>query len=201
MRYNSRMKPQPLGGDPLANMEFREVAPERWGDLEALFEGRGGPKYCWCMVWRPKPPGAASRMDNAAKKAALRGFVDGGTPVGLLAYQGGVPVAWCSVAPRDAYRRMSRLPDPDGADSARIWAIACFFAIRRLRGRGITRRLIAAAVSLAKSKGAAMVEAYPVDPDAPSYKFMGTVPTFQSMGFADAGMAGKRRHVMRLMLT
>ena len=194
------MNPQPLGGDALADMEFREVSPERWGDLEALFEGRGGPKYCWCMVWRPKPKGAG-RMDNASKKRALRGFADAGTPIGLLGYQDGEPAAWCSIAPRDAaYRRMSRLPDPDGVDSASVWAIVCFFAIRRLRGRGITRKLIAAAVSLAKSKGAAMVEAYPVNPDSPSYKFMGTAPTFQSMGFADAGMAGKRRHVMRLIL-
>lgn len=181
------------------DMNFQEVTQERWGDLESLFEGRGGPSHCWCMVWRPKPKGGGGRLDNAAKKIALRGFVDAGTPVGLLGYEGGEPVAWCSIAPRDAYRRMSRIPDPDGIAPADVWAVACFFAVRRLRGTGITRRLIAAAVSLARSKGAAMVEAYPVDPDSPSYKFMGTVPAFQSMGFECAGAEGKRRRVMRFL--
>ena len=180
-------------------MNFQEVTQERWGDLESLFEGRGGPSHCWCMVWRPKPKGGG-RRDNAAKKGLLRGFVDTGTPVGLLGYENGDPVAWCSIAPRDAYRRMSRIPDPDGIDPADVWAVACFFAVRRMRGTGITRRLIAAAVSLARSKGAAMVDASQVDPDSPSYKFMGTVPAFQSMGFEYAGAEGKRRRVMRLAL-
>ena len=48
-------------------------------------------------------------MDSAAKKIALRGFVDDGTPVGPLGYEDGEPVAWRSIAPRDAYRRMMRL--------------------------------------------------------------------------------------------
>ena len=51
-------------------IEFREVDGDRWGDLERLFESRGGPKYCWCMVWRAMPPGA-SRADRDAKKEAL----------------------------------------------------------------------------------------------------------------------------------
>jgi hypothetical protein len=43
-----------------------------------------------------------------------------------------------------------------------------------------------------------MVEAYPVDRDAPSYRYMGFVETFAAAGFRDEGMAGVRRHVMRL---
>ena len=180
-------------------MKFQEATKERWGDLESLFEGRGGPKHCWRVVSRPKPKGAG-RLSNADKKGILRGFVEAGTPVGLLGYEDGEPVAWCSIAPRDSYRRMSRIPDPDGVDSASVWAVERFFAVRRLRGTGIARRLIAAAATLARSKGAAMVEAYPVDPDSPSYKFMGTVPAFQSAGFVYAGEEGRRRRVMRLRL-
>ena len=43
-----------------------------------------------------------------------------------------------------------------------------------------------------------MVEAYPVDPDSPSYRFMGYVGSFEAMGFQAIGRAGTRRHVMRL---
>lgn len=31
-------------------IEVREVTPETWADFVALFEGRGGPKYCYCLA-------------------------------------------------------------------------------------------------------------------------------------------------------
>ena len=42
------------------------------------------------------------------------------------------------------------------------------------------------------------VEAYPVDPDSPSFRFMGWVSVFKAAGFREVGRAGTRRHVMRL---
>ena len=36
---------------------FRAVTPETWPDMAALFDGRGGPKGCWCMLWRRKVAG------------------------------------------------------------------------------------------------------------------------------------------------
>ena len=65
-----------------------------------------------------------------------------------------------------------------------MWSIACFFIVRRLRGTGIMKRMIAAAVSHARKRGAKVVEAYPVDADSPSYRFMGFVPVFEEAGFA-----------------
>jgi len=48
--------------------------------------------------------------------------------------------------------------------------------------------------------GATVVEAYPVDPGSPSYRFMGFVDAFAEAGFQEVGTAGLRRHVMRLGL-
>jgi hypothetical protein len=62
------------------------------------------------------------------------------------------------------------------------------------------RALLDAAAAHARENGAKTLEAYPVDPDSPSYRFMGFVPTFAAMGFRETGMAGTRRHVMRLDL-
>lgn len=117
-----------------------------------------------------------------------------GIPVGLLGYIGKEPSAWCSVAPRATYRQ---LIDDRSSDEG-IWSIACFFAIRRFRKHGITRRIISAAVEHARSRGAVIVEAYPVDPDSPSYRFMGFLPVFEKAGFIEVGRAGTRRHVMQL---
>lgn len=50
----------------------------------------------------------------------------------------------------------------------------------------------------AAENGARIVEAYPVDRDSPSYRFMGFVDTFIAAGFEHRGRAGSRRHVMAL---
>ena len=42
-------------------IEFHEVDRGRWSDLEGLFDSTGGPKYCWCMVWRNMPAGSLAR--------------------------------------------------------------------------------------------------------------------------------------------
>lgn len=173
------------------DLEFAPVTPDRWPDLARLFEARGGPSYCWCMVWRDMP--SAERGDNDAKRDALEDRVSTGIPVGILAYDDGDPVAWCSVAPRDTFRPLGGETYEAGAV---VWAIVCFFAVRSLRGTGISRRLIEAACDAASDAGATVIEAYPVDPDSPSYGFMGRVPTFLDAGFEELGMAGTRRHVM-----
>lgn len=177
----------------LERLVFHEVGQSRWSDFEHLFESRGSPKSCWCMVWRATPQEAKHR-DGASRKVAMAKRISSGVPVGLLGYIGEEPIAWCSIAPRSTYRR---LVDNDSSDEG-VWSIACFFVVRRFRGQGITQRIIKAAIEHARSRGATIVEAYPVDPDSPSYRFMGFVPVFEKAGFCEVGRAGKRRHVMQL---
>jgi hypothetical protein len=45
-------KPAASAPGPAFELVFREVTEATWGDFEKLFEGPGGPKFCWCMVWR-----------------------------------------------------------------------------------------------------------------------------------------------------
>jgi GNAT superfamily N-acetyltransferase len=181
----------------LSDLVFREVSPENWCDFADLFESRGGPKSCWCMVWRPMPGG--TKPDGANRRAAMQARVEARVPVGILGYRDGVPIAWCSIAPRDTYRHLGGLDDEHEAPG-QVWALACFFISRRHRGRGISKKLLRAAIDHAGRNGATVVEAYPVDPDSPSYRFMGFVETFSEAGFRQVGEAGKRRHVMRLSL-
>ena len=115
-------------------IKFFEVDRSRWDDLEHLFESKGGPSYCWCMVWRPMPKGS-SRSDRHAKKESLRQQVLQGTPVGILGYVEGEPIAWCSIAPRDSYRKLGGHDD----QLRDVWSIVCFFVHRRFRAKGMTR--------------------------------------------------------------
>ena len=85
-------------------------------------------------------------------------------------------------------------------DPATTWAISCFFVARSHRGKGITRALTLAALDEARVAGAKLFQVTAVDPDSPSYRFMGVVPLYESLGFEEVAMAGTRRHVMRLAL-
>lgn len=147
----------------LERLVFREVDRSRWGDLERLFESRGGPKSCWCMVWRAVGS-EARKTDGRSRKSALKRRVDAGVPVGILAYLDEEPVAWCSIAPRETYRSLGGAAEPGDVPGS-VWSLVCFYVSRPLRGAGITRRLIDAAVAAAARLGARAVEAYPVDPD------------------------------------
>jgi GNAT superfamily N-acetyltransferase len=180
---------------PAARFSFHEVDRARWPDLAAVFEAPGGPKYCWCMVWRPmadraKPPAGKRR------RAALERQVRAGVPVGLLAYLGEEPVGWCSVAPRATFRPLGGIEDSDEG----VWSVVCFFVPRAHRGQGLMKQMLAAAIRTARRHGARALEAYPVEAGSPSYRFMGFVPLFRAAGFRRVGRAGSRRHVMRLDL-
>ena len=148
------------------------------------------------MVWR-RTAAEAKHHAGPDRKRQMMQRLDAGMPIGLLAYDADTPVAWVSIAPRDTYRDLG---GPPAAAGEAVWSLACFFVPRRLRGQGMTRRLIAAAVDHARAEGATVVEAYPVETAAPSYRFMGFVPVFAAAGFTEVGRAGYRRHVMRLAL-
>ncbi|MBX2852012.1 MAG: GNAT family N-acetyltransferase [Phycisphaeraceae bacterium] len=176
-------------------LEFHPVTVDRWGDFEKLFESRGCPHYCWCMLWRTNEckktiPG------KAGKKAAMNNRVEDGTPIGLLAYQDRQPIAWCSIAPRNTYQSLGGDETKD-----RVWSLTCFFVMRNFRRMGLTEKLLAAAIDYAKGGGAEYVEAYPVAPDSPSYRYMGLVPMFEESGFQFIKTAGSRRNVMLLSLS
>jgi hypothetical protein len=183
---------------PPRRLVFREVTAETWGDFERLFESRGGPKSCWCMVWRAAGE-EARRTDGRSRKAAMQKRVIAGVPVGILGYDGDVPVAWCSIAPRATYRAGLADAQPGDAEED-VWSLVCFFVTRATRGADALRQLIGAARAHARAHGATILEAYPVDAGSPSYRFGGFLPSFQQQDFVQIGRAGTRRHVVRLRL-
>ena len=168
-------------------LRFRNIDRDHWADFAELFEARGGPKSCWCMVWRASAA-EAKHKDGTSRRTQIKSRVDGGTAIGLVGYLDNQPVAWCSIAPRETYR-------PLGGPAAeptteRIWSLACLFIKRDHRGKGFTSQLITAAIAQATAHRATMVEAYPVDADSPSYRFMGFVDTFASWDFGRSGEPG-----------
>lgn len=174
---------------------FRPVTAESWDDFVKLFESRGSPHYCWCMAWRSNE-NKKTIPGKVGKKASMKSRVGAGTPIGILGYHDGQPIAWCSIAPRESYRTLG------GDETIRdVWSLACFFVQRPFRNKGVSSQLLKAAVNYARDNGAKYVEAYPVAPESQSYRFMGLVPAFAEAGFQFVKTAGSRRNVMTLSLT
>jgi GNAT superfamily N-acetyltransferase len=78
--------------------------------------------------------------------------------------------------------------------------LVCFFIKKEFRQNGIAEELIKQAIKYAKGNGAKYVEAYPVDPESPSYRFMGFKPIFDKLGFEFKHKAGQRRYVMTIAI-
>jgi len=178
-------------------LTFKPATKATWPDFDALFSAPGGPKHCWCMVWRRTPEELQQHPNGRTRKPLIKSRVDDGQTIGLIGYLAGEPVAWVSVAPRDTYRELG---GPEAKPGEDIWSLACFYLSRKLRGEGYGDQMLEAAIAFAKKRGATTLEAYPVDPASPSYRFMGFVPAFERLGFEPIGTVGSRRHIMRRAL-
>lgn len=136
-------------------------------------------------------------MDLEARRDAMARRVLAGTPIGMLAYLDGEPVAWCSVAPRETFRPLGGIEHPTDVS---VWSVVCFYVQRRHRRQGISELLLRAAITTARTHGADILEATPVDPDSPSMHFMGFRALYLAAGFEEVGAVGTRRHLVELVL-
>lgn len=176
-------------------LEIHPVTADRWKELAALFGPSGAFAHCWCTWWRQT---SAEFSEGVKKKGArnrslMHSLVEAGSEPGLLAYRDGQPVGWVSVAPRPQYGRIIRSrrigPSPEEAADERIWSVVCFWIPRMERGKGVANELLKGAVERARARGAAVLEAYPVDKAGgrhPSANlFTGTLSMFKRAGFRE----------------
>lgn len=178
--------------------EVHAVTQERWPDLVQLFD-RSIVRTCFCMYYR-KSGDTGVGLENQGRMKAL---VDRGTVPGLIGYENGVPVAWVSLGPREDYARLRRSPVMKPVDDRPVWSIVCFFVDRKARGRGLSERMLRAAVDYARSCGARLVEAYPVDKDRPShpdFMFFGAKSMYDRAGFREVARRTPTRPVVRKAL-
>jgi len=189
-------------GTPIAgSLEFKPLTPRRWADLEALFGERGACGGCWCMWWRLSRAEFGKRK-GARNKAAFKRIVeDSGVP-GVLAYAGGKPVGWCAVAPREQYPALERSRTLARVDEAPVWSVTCLFVARPYRRAGVSVELLKAAAAHARSRGATIVEGYPVEPRTAgmpdAFAWTGVVTAFRKAGFREVARRTATRPVMRL---
>jgi len=187
----------------LPALVFDPVTADRWKDLEALFGERGACGGCWCMWWRLKRSEFEKKKGDENKRA-LKRIVDSGEIPGLLAYANGQPIAWCSIGPRERYPVLERSRTLKRIDDQPVWSVVCFFVAKSFRCKGVTVRLLRAAVEYAKMEGARVVEGYPVESKKPrmpdAFAYTGLVSTFRKTGFAEVLRRSETRPIMRYFI-
>lgn len=182
------------------NFEIHPVTAKQWSDLEMLFGDRGACGGCWCMWWRLNRSQFNSQRGRKNKKA-FKKIIDSGEITGLLAYDQSKPIGWCSVAPRETFTVLERSRTLKRVDENPTWSIVCFFVAKPYRRKGITVKLIEAAVKFATDRGAKIIEGYPVEtkkrsmPDV--FAWTGFSSAFRTAGFIEVTRRSATRPFMR----
>jgi GNAT superfamily N-acetyltransferase len=184
--------------------EVHPLTKDRWDDLVELFGRPGGSivRGCWCMYYR-KSGGGSGVGPGGTNRRALKSLVDAGYVPGLIGYEDGSPVGWVSLSPREDYAKLRRSPVMKPVDDKPVWSIVCFFVDKEWRGRGVSEALLKGAIDYARSRGATLLEAYPVDkpePSHPDFMFFGAKRMYDRAGFKEVARRKETRPVVRRAL-
>ena len=180
-------------------VEFHPATSERWPDIEKLFGPRGACAGCWCM-W-PRLTSAEFRAGVGARnKRSLKRIVGNGEPPGILAYVDSEPAGWCALGPRASFPRLANSKTLAPVDDRPAWSVVCFFVAKPYRRKGLTTRLLREAVRHASTRGATVVEGYPVDSKArvaDAWMWTGAASAFERAGFREVARRARTRPIMR----
>jgi len=191
--------------DHIVQLSFKPLTPDLWSDFEALFGERGACGGCWCMLWRLSRKQFEAQKGDGNKRA-MQAIVDAGEVPGLLAYHEKKPVGWCAVAPRTTYSALSRSRVLKNVDDRKCWSIACLYIEKSYRKKGVATELLRAAGEYARSRGAELMEGYPVEPKPdkdipPAFAWTGIPSAFSRAGFKEVLRRSPTRPIMRKELT
>ena len=189
---------------------LRPLTPERWPDLEAVFNARGCSvaRGCWCMYYRRSgeraaaPPAGMTRRE--CNRRDLRRLAGADPPAGLIGYRGAIPVGWVSLGPRADYRKLERSFVMKAVDDKPVWSIICFVVPAQFRRTGVAKELLRGAIAYARRRGVRLIEAYPVARRGRSRDdalWFGTKSMFDAAGFEVVARRKPARPVMRLALS
>lgn len=179
---------------------FHPLSSKTWKEFELLFGPKGACGGCWCMTWRLKAADFEKNKGEGNKKA-MKELIKKSSP-GIIAYGDNKPAGWCAVAPRNEYVRLetSRVLKP--VDDKPVWSVSCFYIDKDFRNKGLSAKLLQAAVDFAFSKGAAIVEGYPVEPKNNKmpdvFAWTGFSSAFKKTGFKEVARRSDTRPIMRI---
>jgi len=152
------------------------------------------------MLWRLERS-EFDRLKGKGNRRAMQRLVRSGETPGILAYAGRQPVGWCAVAPRERYPALARSRVLKPLDEQPVWSVTCLYVERGWRRRGISVKLLRAAVAHVARRGGTIVEGYPVEPKSAGmpdvFAWTGLASAFLKAGFTERGRHAPARPIMR----
>jgi GNAT superfamily N-acetyltransferase len=183
----------------MSDMEIRSLKTTDWSNIEALFGDNGACGGCWCMTWR-LPRGGKLYEENkgSPNRRRFRQLVEEGNAHGLLAFDEGKAIGWCSVGPKSEFpklenSRVLKVP-PIGND----WAVLCFYIQRKYRGQQVATRLLSEAVNYARLNDATILDGFPARHAKgtllpATFAWTGVPEIFEACGFQHVPRKGNTR--------
>lgn len=152
------------------------------------------------MYWRlPRGQWTAAKGDK--NKNAFKKIVSSNRQPGIIAYHAGEPIGWCAIAPREEFTGLAKSRVLKPIDDNPVWSITCLFVKKPFRRRGVSARLLKAAVQFAEKQGAYIVEGYPTAPTMEKtpdpFVYMGVPSAFSAAGFKEVARRSATRPIMR----
>ncbi|HYE77415.1 MAG TPA: hypothetical protein VEI97_05470 [bacterium] len=197
-------------------MELHPLSLDRLDDFRSLtcFDPDGS---CWCAInhyasiamdeWDARCTG-----EGLENKAQILNCLARGFSPGYLAYDGGQPLAWCSVGAVAEFPILASRAQQLGDGGSRATAGIVCFSIRGDRRRtGVMRGLLREVIGRVRDAGFQALEGYPyaeavlARPDGAHLNWVGYPSVFREAGFVDTGLQLENRRnwerpVMRLEL-
>jgi len=176
----------------------RALDESTWPAFADLVERNNGVfGGCWCMGFHPEGPDRESAECNRDRKLER---VRAGTTHAALVFDGDECLGWCQFGPpeelpriksRATYERTRTGSPPD-------WRIACCYAGKGNRRKGVASAALEGALELIAGLGGGTVEGYPEDAASvpAGFLFNGALSTYEKLGFDRDRKIGKHRWVM-----
>ncbi|MDO5619801.1 GNAT family N-acetyltransferase [Kocuria sp.] len=146
------------------SFEIHPLMPGNFDDFVTVANPSLRVNHCWCLSHRLTA--AQMRELGDTREEALLSLCHRNPGPGVIGYDDGVPVAWCSIGPRSMIPRLEASKLIRRVDDVDVWAIICVVVRSSgFRKKGYALQVINGAVTYAAEQGAPAVETYPPDTD------------------------------------
>jgi len=182
-----------------STLRVRPLDESTWPAFAALVEHNNGVfGGCWCMGMHPEGVGGkdSTYERNRDRKLAR---VRAGTTHSALVFDGDACLGWCQFGrPDEVVRIKNRAAVEKEQASLPDWRIGCCYVGKGHRRQGVFAAGLAGALDLIAELGGGTVEGYPEPADAvsASFRFHGSLGTFERLGFTRVRQVGKHRWVV-----
>ncbi len=174
--------------ETIGEVTVGEIGPDRADEIISFFDHDAFSDFpawasCYCMFYflggGENPDWGNQPWQDV--RQAQHDRISAGRTTGVVAYVDGRLAGWCNATSR------SEFPSHRKGDDGEVCSVVCFIVAPPYRAHGLAGRMLEGAVDMARKRGFAFIEGYPVrDAKSAQGAYHGTFELFQEQGFVIA---------------